>query len=86
MKKLSILGSTGSIGTQTLDVVDITKDYEITSLTAHSNVTLMEEQIRKYNPKMVCMTDENAASDLKIRVSDTSVRVLSGIEGVCECA
>ena len=86
MKKISVLGSTGSIGTQTLEVVDITKEYQVETLSAHSNVSLMEEQIRKYKPKMVSMTDENAAKDLKIRVADTDTQVLSGIEGVCECA
>ena len=86
MKNISVLGSTGSIGTQTLEVVDQTNDYRISALTAHSNVGLIEQQIRKYKPKLACMTDENAASDLKVRVADTNVKVLSGIEGVCECA
>ena len=71
MKKISVLGSTGSIGTQTLEVVDITKQYEVEALSAHSNVALMEQQIRKYKPKKVSMTDENAAKDRKVRVSDT---------------
>ena len=86
MKKISVLGSTGSIGTQTLEVVDITKEYQIETLSAHSNVELMEKQIRKYKPKKVSMTNEVAAKDLKVRVKDTSTQVLSGIEGVCECA
>ena len=85
-KSATVLGSTGSIGTQTLEVVDITKQYEVEALSAHSNVALMEQQIRKYKPKKVSMTDENAAKDLKVRVSDTPVTVLSGIEGTCECA
>lgn len=86
MKKISVLGSTGSIGTQTLDVTDITGDYEVCALSAHSNVELMEKQIRKYKPQVVAMTDINAAADLKIRVADTPTKVLYGIEGVCECA
>ena len=86
MKKISVLGSTGSIGTQTLEVVDITKEYQIETLSAHSNVELMEKQIRKYKPKKVSMTNENAAKELKVRVADTFTQVLSGIEGVCECA
>ncbi|MBQ3022381.1 MAG: 1-deoxy-D-xylulose-5-phosphate reductoisomerase [Clostridia bacterium] len=86
MKKISVLGSTGSIGTQTLDVVDITKEYQVETLSAHSNVALMESQIRKYAPKKVSMTDERAAKDLKVRVADTGTLVLSGIDGVCECA
>lgn len=86
MKNIAILGSTGSIGTQTLEVADITKEYKISALTAHRNVSLMEEQVRKYNPDVVCMTDEKASMDLKTRVKDTNVKVLSGIDGVCECA
>lgn len=86
MKNISILGSTGSIGTQTLEVADITNEYKISALTAHKNVSLMEEQIRKYKPVVVCMTDENSAKDLKVRVKDTNTKVLSGIDGVCECA
>lgn len=86
MKKISVLGSTGSIGSQTLEVADITKEYEIETLSAHSNVALMEQQIRKYRPKKVSMTNEDAAKDLKVRVADTTTQVLSGIEGVCECA
>ena len=86
MKKISVLGSTGSIGTQTLEVVDITNEYQIETLSAHSNVELMEKQIRKYKPKKVSMTNEDAAKDLKTRVADTSTKVLSGIDGVCECA
>ena len=86
MKNISILGSTGSIGTQTLDVVDITGEYNVCALSAHKNVELLEKQIRKYKPKMVSMTDEASAADLKVRVADTSTKVLSGIDGVCECA
>ncbi len=86
MKSIAILGSTGSIGTQTLEVADITNEYKISALTAHKNVSLMEQQIRKYKPVVVCMTDETSAKDLKIRVKDTNTKVLSGIDGVCECA
>lgn len=86
MKNITILGSTGSIGKQTLEVLDITKDYKVCALSAHSNVNLLEEQIRKYTPAVACMTDEKAAKDLKIRVADTNTKVLSGTEGVCECA
>lgn len=86
MKNIAILGSTGSIGTQTLEVADITNEYKISALTAHKNVSLMEQQIRKYKPNVVCMTDEDSAKDLKIRIKDTNTKVLSGIDGVCECA
>lgn len=86
MKKISVLGSTGSIGTQTLDVVDITKEYKVSAISAHSNVDLIEKQIRKYKPEIAAMTDVKAAADLKIRVADTNTKILCGIEGVCECA
>ena len=86
MKNIAILGSTGSIGTQTLEVVDSTNDYKVSALTAHSNVNLIEQQIRKYKPSLACMTDEKAARELRVRVADTNVKVLSGIEGACECA
>ena len=86
MKNIAILGSTGSIGTQTLEVADITNEYKISALTAHKNVSLMEEQIRKYKPDLVCMTDEDSAKDLRVRVKDTNTKVVSGINGVCECA
>lgn len=84
-KRLSILGSTGSIGTQSLDVVD-KRGYEVVALTAHSNVDIIEAQIRKYKPQYAAMVDEKAAEELKIKVADTSTKVLSGIDGVCECA
>ena len=87
MKKIAILGSTGSIGTQSLDVVD--KDggqLKVSSLTAYKNTDLLEEQIRKYKPEAAAMYDEVCAADLKIRVKDTNTKILSGEEGVCECA
>ena len=84
-KRLSILGSTGSIGTQSLDVVD-KRGYEVVALTAQSNADIIENQIRKYKPKYAAMVDEKAAQELKIKVADTDTRVLSGIDGVCECA
>lgn len=84
-KKLSILGSTGSIGTQSLDVCD-KRGYEVAALTAHSNVTLLEEQIRKYKPQLAALVDEKAAEELKERVKDTQTKILSGLSGVCECA
>ncbi len=84
-QKLSILGSTGSIGTQSLDVAR-KRGYEIIALTAGSNEKLLEEQIRKWKPKYAALADEKAAANLKIAVSDTDTRVLSGPGGVCECA
>lgn len=84
-KRLSILGSTGSIGTQSLDVVD-KRDYQVVALTAHSNVDVIEAQIRKYKPEYAAMVDEEAAAQLKIKVKDTNTKVLSGMAGVCQCA
>lgn len=85
MKNISILGSTGSIGTQSLDVIK-KRGYNVVALTAYNNVDEIENQIREFHPKRVAMVDENSASSLKVRVSDCEVEVLSGIEGVCECA
>ena len=82
---LSILGSTGSIGTQSLDVAE-KLGMKIACLTAHSNDRLLEEQARKYKPHTVALVDEDAAKRLKIALQDTSIRVLSGMEGVCVCA
>lgn len=84
-QKLTILGSTGSIGTQALDVVT-KRGYEVVALTASTNVAEIEKQIRQYKPKFAAMADEKAAAELKIAVADTDTRVLSGMEGVCECA
>jgi len=88
MKKISILGSTGSIGTQTLEVVRHNSDeLEVTALAAGTNTDLMEKQIREFHPKLAVMGDENAASDLRVRISDLSgVRVLSGMDGMLEMA
>lgn len=83
--KLSILGSTGSIGTQALDVAR-KQGIEITALTANCNVALLEEQAREFSPKTVAMLDEASASDLRMRLADTDIKVLSGISGICECA
>ena len=82
---LSILGSTGSIGTQSLDVAE-KLGMKIACLTAHSNDRLLEEQARKYKPHTVALVDEDAAKRLKTALKDTSIRVLSGMEGVCVCA
>lgn len=85
MKNISLLGSTGSIGTQALDVARM-HGYHITALTAHSNVEAIEAQIREFHPEIVCMMDETAAADLKTRVRDLMVKVVSGMDGLCECA
>ena len=83
MKKIAILGSTGSIGTQTLDLVrNYTEELQVVALAAGSNVELIEKQIREFQPKVVAMWSEKAALDLKQRVSDLEVTVLTGMEGL----
>ena len=84
MKKIAILGSTGSIGTQTLDIVRENSDLQVVALAAGTNVALMEEQIREFHPNLVAMWDEKAAHDLQERVKDLSVKVVSGMEGLTE--
>ncbi len=84
-KKISVLGSTGSIGIQALEVARL-RGFDIIALAAYSNVNVLEDQIREFKPKLAALMDEKAAADLKIRVGDTDVKILSGIEGVCECA
>jgi len=88
MKRVSVLGSTGSIGTQTLEVARQNPDkIKITALAAARNVDLMEKQIREFMPKIAVMDDENAAKDLKDRIKDLSgVRVLTGMDGSMEMA
>lgn len=86
MKNIAILGSTGSIGTQSLDVVDKDNNLKVAALTAYKNTDLLEQQIRKYKPAFAAMYDEDCAGDLKTRVQDTDTKVLFGEEGVCECA
>ena len=85
MKKISLLGSTGSIGTQSLDVCEM-HGYDVKCLTANSKVDIMEEQIRKFKPDMVCMMSETAAKELKAKISDTNTKVVCGMEGLIECA
>ena len=84
-ENLTILGSTGSIGTQSLDVAR-KHNIKISSLTANSNVELMEKQIREFKPEKAALLSETAAADLKTRVADTETEILSGIGGICECA
>lgn len=87
MKSLSILGSTGSIGTQTLDIVRRDKsNFRISALTAGKNVSLMEKQAREFLPELICMADAVAARDLKERLADTRIKVISGEEGLIEAA
>lgn len=85
IQNISILGSTGSIGTQTLDVVD-KLHLNVTALTANSNVKLMEEQIRKYKPQIAVLFDESKAKELKLAVNDTDTKVLGGMDGLISAA
>lgn len=82
---LSILGSTGSIGRQTLDVAE-QMQIRVAALTAHSSVERMEEQVRQFGPKLVVMTDERAARDLSVRIADTGTKVLGGFDALVEAA
>lgn len=86
MKKIAVLGSTGSIGTQTLEIVREQKDIEITALAAGSNEKLLEAQIREFRPKLAALWEEKAARSLQDRVKDLPVKILSGMEGLLEIA
>ena len=86
MKKIAILGSTGSIGTQTLEVVEQNRDLQVTALAAGSNVRLMEQQIRRFSPALACMGDEEKARELRTLTKDLNVRIKSGMEGLLEVA
>ena len=84
-KVISVLGSTGSIGEQALDVARL-HGYRINALTAAKNVDIIEKQVREFKPEFAAMADEKAAAELKIRLADTPTKVLGGVSGVCECA
>ena len=84
MKKIAILGSTGSIGTQTLEVARTNQDIEVTALAAGRNITLLEQQIREFCPKLAAVWDEEDAKTLRTAVKDLDVRVLSGMDGLIE--
>ena len=86
MKKIAILGSTGSIGTQSLEVIRSQPDMEATVLAAGSNVELLEKQIREFHPKLVCVYKEDAAKLLKQAVADLDVTIVSGMDGLIEAA
>lgn len=86
MKKIAILGSTGSIGTQTLEIVREQKDIEVLGISAGSNVKLLEQQIREFKPKLACVWTEADAKELKSKLKDQNVKILSGMEGLIELA
>lgn len=87
MKNIAILGSTGSIGVQTLEIArEHTNDIRITALVAHSNIELLEKQIREFMPKLVCVYDEDKAKLLRDNIKDLPVRVETGMDGIIACA
>ena len=86
MKKIAILGSTGSIGTQTLDVVRANGDIEVLGISAGRNVKLLEEQAREFHPQLIAVWEEAAAKDLAVRLKDTDIKIVSGMEGLLELA
>ena len=86
MKKIAILGSTGSIGTQTLDVVRGNKDIQVLGISAGRNILKLEEQVREFHPRLVAVWDEQAAKDLQIRIADLPVEVVSGMDGLLQLA
>lgn len=85
MKEIVLLGSTGSIGTQTLDVCR-THSIKVKALSANSSVELLEKQAREFKPEYVCVRDERCFLDIKTRLSDTDIKVLCGLDGLCELA
>ena len=86
MKMIAILGSTGSIGTQTLEIVRYNRDIQVTALAAGSNIGLLEEQIREFAPKVACVWDEARAAELRVKVADLEVKVVSGMDGLIQAA
>ena len=86
MKKIAILGSTGSIGTQTLEIVRTNGDLEVTALAAGNNIDLLEKQIREFKPKLAAVWKEERANELKDKINDLDVKVVSGMDGLLEVA
>ena len=85
IKSITLLGSTGSIGTQTLDIAR-RFNFKVNVLTANKNIDLLEKQTREFKPEFVCVFNEKYANEFKLRVADISVKVVSGIDGLCEAA
>lgn len=86
MRTIALLGSTGSIGTQTLEVLRNNKDIKVSALTASSNIDLLEKQIREFSPNVVCVYQKEKAEELKVRIADLPVKVTTGMEGLIACA
>ena len=86
MKKIAILGSTGSIGTQTLDIVNKNEDLQVVGLAAGSNISMLEEQIRRFHPKLAAVGNEEKAKELREKVKDTDCKIAGGMDGLLELA
>ena len=86
MKKIAILGSTGSIGTQTLDIVSKNDDLQVVGIAAGRNIDLLEKQIRQFSPRLAAVGDEKKAQELKLRVQDTDCKLVGGMDGLIELA
>lgn len=86
MKNICILGSTGSIGTQTLEIVRANKDLLVTALAANNNIALLEEQVREFRPAIVCVWSNEKAKELKVKIRDLDILVVTGMEGLIECS
>lgn len=86
MKQIAILGSTGSIGTQTLDVVREQGDLQVTALAAGKNIKMLEAQIREFRPRLAALWSEEDAKELRVRISDLDVKIVSGMDGLMEVA
>ena len=86
MKKIAIIGSTGSIGTQTLEVVRANNDIQVVALAAGNNIELLEKQTREFKPSYVCISSDEKAKELKVKLADMEVKVLSGMDGLLEIA
>lgn len=85
MKHIAVLGSSGSIGTQTLDVVRNNHDLRVSALAVNSSIELLEEQIREFKPEIVCVYDETKARELRDKIVDLDVKVTAGMDGLIEC-
>ena len=86
VKNISILGSTGSIGTQTLEVVRAYPEIKVSAITANSNIDLLESQAREFKPELVCVMNEKRAQELRIKLADTDIKVLGGRDSLDEAA
>ena len=84
MKNISIIGSTGSIGTQALDIVRANDDLRVVALACGKNIEMVEKQAREFNPELVSVMSEDLAKTLRVKLADTDIKVTSGMEGLCE--